>query len=91
MVIRIFLENIVLLSFVTRKINYSRMVSKYEIKINNDESFTIDRTLFPSMYIAIDTPKDPNIIPMKFLNDGIWLSDPLAFDDNQAEMVFYRF
>ena len=72
------------------KINYSEWFSQkeYEIKINNDESFTIDRTLFPSMYIAIDTPKDPNIIPMKYLNDGIWLSDPLAFDDNQVEIFF---
>ena len=75
--------------FVTEKLIIQNGFHKeYEIKINNDESFTIDRTLFPSMYIAIDTPKDPNIIPMKFLNDGIWLSDPLAFDDNQAEIFF---
>ena len=36
----------------------------------------------------LNRPIKPKIIPMKYLNDGRWLTDPLMFDDPSIEIFF---
>lgn len=72
------------------KIIYSKWFSEneHEVTVKEHESVTIDSTLFPSMYLSMKSSNKNKIIPMKYLNDGRWLTDPLMFDDPSVEFFF---